>query len=118
MIILLSTPTVPTAAPTVTVEPVGASSLKVKWEKLPIAKARGAILEYDVYYRESDKGSIKVEAVPGDVYEHVLSGLSPDLMIKLLAILTVVMKQQDDIPPRWYQRPYIIETMHSCTLPM
>ncbi len=65
---------VPIAAPEVVVTSLGTTSLKVEWKELPVEKARGVIVEYQVNYRARGMPSHKVERVAGDSQSYIIMG--------------------------------------------
>lgn len=66
---------VPIVAPSVSVMPNGATSLRVEWNKLPPDKARGIITGYRVMYGEHGKTSRRMEEVSAERNFFVITGL-------------------------------------------
>ena len=66
--------TVPIVAPSVSVMPNGATSLRVEWNKLPPDKARGVITGYRVMYGEHGKTSKRMEEVSAEHNFFVITG--------------------------------------------
>ena len=65
---------VPIAAPSFSVMPNGATSLRVEWDKLPPDKARGVITGYRVLYRQHDKTSKRMGEVLADRNFYIITG--------------------------------------------
>ena len=63
----------PTAAPSVTVTPLGSSSLKVEWEPLESHQARGVITQYQVVYRKASSSYETTHNVPGNRHEYIIN---------------------------------------------
>jgi len=66
---------VPAVLPHVEVSSVGSTSLKVKWDALSPDQARGIITQYRLIYRRHGSETQHTVDLPGNVYEHVVSGM-------------------------------------------
>ena len=65
---------VPLSAPDVRVQALGATSLKVEWDKLDSEDSRGAITQYQVFYRKTGQQSQKrVANIPGTSTEYIIT---------------------------------------------
>ena len=58
------------------VQALGTTSLKIEWDKLDIEDSRGAITQYQVFYRETGQQSQKrVANIPGASTEYIITGI-------------------------------------------
>ena len=65
----------PAVLPEAKVSTASPTSLKVEWNALSPDQARGIIVHHQLIYRRRGSQTQHTVDLPGDVYEHVITGM-------------------------------------------